>query len=180
MAPSLNLSDDQRFALMKVSSRTVPSMEEIVCSLLVSTIAFAHVYRIWLQTVRVASSRVVNSRQFMLFQTVVLTSMRKIPAHLTSRRQSAPITRYQDLWTADRRARKRYSRHFLAGPVGITRGSARPLAYWDCGFETRRGHECLSLVSAVCCQVEVSVSGWSLVQRSPAECGVSECDREAP
>jgi hypothetical protein len=26
---------------------------------------------------------------------------------------------------------------------------------------------------------EVSVSGWSLVQSSPTECGVSECDREA-
>jgi hypothetical protein len=34
-------------------------------------------------------------------------------------------------------------------------------------------------VSVVCCQVEVSASGWSLVQRSPTECGVSECDREA-
>jgi hypothetical protein len=31
----------------------------------------------------------------------------------------------------------------------------------------------------VCCQVEVSATGWSLVQRSPTECGVSECDREA-
>jgi len=28
MAPSLNLSDDQRFALMKVGPRTVPSVEE--------------------------------------------------------------------------------------------------------------------------------------------------------
>jgi hypothetical protein len=26
-------------------------------------------------------------------------------------------------------------------------------------------------------QVEVSATNWSLVQRSPAECGVSECDR---
>jgi hypothetical protein len=31
----------------------------------------------------------------------------------------------------------------------------------------------------LCCQVEVSATGWSLVQRSPTECGVSECDREA-
>jgi hypothetical protein len=32
----------------------------------------------------------------------------------------------------------------------------------------------------VCCQVEVSATGWSLVQRSPTECGVSKvCDREA-
>jgi hypothetical protein len=30
-------------------------------------------------------------------------------------------------------------------------------------------------VSVVCCQVEVSVTSWSLVQRSPADCGVSLC-----
>ena len=30
----------------------------------------------------------------------------------------------------------------------------------------------------MCCQVEVSASGWSLVQRSPTECGVCDCDRE--
>jgi hypothetical protein len=40
------------------------------------------------------------------------------------------------------------------------------------------GHECPSLVS-VCCQVEASASGLSLIQRSPTECGVPECDREA-
>jgi hypothetical protein len=55
----------------------------------------------------------------------------------------------------------------------------RPLACWDCGFEFRRGHGCLSLVSDMWCQVEVSASGWSHVQRSPTKCGVSECDREA-
>jgi hypothetical protein len=32
---------------------------------------------------------------------------------------------------------------------------------------------CLSVVSVVCCQVEVSVSGWLLAQRSPTQCGVS-------
>jgi hypothetical protein len=53
-----------------------------------------------------------------------------------------------------------------------------PLAYWDCGFESHRGHGCPSLLSIVCCQVEVSVSGCSFVQRSPPECGVSDCDRE--
>jgi hypothetical protein len=31
----------------------------------------------------------------------------------------------------------------------------RPLACWDCGFESHRGHVCLSVVSVVCCQVEV-------------------------
>jgi hypothetical protein len=35
-------------------------------------------------------------------------------------------------------------------------------------------------VSCEYCQVEVSVTGWSLVQRSPTDCGVSKvCDREA-
>jgi hypothetical protein len=37
----------------------------------------------------------------------------------------------------------------------------------------------IALLSVVFCQAEVSASGWSLVQRSPTECGVSECDREA-
>jgi hypothetical protein len=40
--------------------------------------------------------------------------------------------------------------------------------------KSRRGHGCLSVESVVCCQVEVSESGWSLVQRSPTECGVSK------
>jgi len=33
----------------------------------------------------------------------------------------------------------------------------RQLACWDCGFEYRRGHGCLSVVSVLCCQVEVCV-----------------------
>jgi hypothetical protein len=48
--------------------------------------------------------------------------------------------------------------------------SLRSLAGWDCGFESLRGHGCLSLVSVVCCQVEVFSTGRSLVQRSPTEC----------
>jgi len=51
----------------------------------------------------------------------------------------------------------------------------RPLACWDCGFESHRGHGCLSVVSVVCCQVEVSATRWSLVQRSPTDCGASLC-----
>jgi hypothetical protein len=47
------------------------------------------------------------------------------------------------------------------------------------GFESRRVHGCLSLVSVVCCLAEVSEKGRSLVQESPTECGVSECDHEA-
>jgi hypothetical protein len=53
----------------------------------------------------------------------------------------------------------------------------RPLTYWDCGFEFRQGYRSLSLslslVSVVCCQVKVCVSGWSLVQRIRTECSVS-------
>ena len=36
----------------------------------------------------------------------------------------------------------------------------------------------LSVVSIVCCQVEVSGMGRSLVEKSPTECGESECDLE--
>ena len=46
-----------------------------------------------------------------------------------------------------------------------------PLACWDCGFESRLGHDRLFLVSVVCCQVEVSATGRSLVQWAPTECG---------
>jgi hypothetical protein len=52
----------------------------------------------------------------------------------------------------------------------------RPFACWGCGFESRLGHGCLFLVSVMWCQIEVSATVWSLVQRSPTECGVSECD----
>jgi len=53
------------------------------------------------------------------------------------------------------------------------------LACRNCGFESQRGHGCLSLMSVVCYQAEVSASGSSLVQRSPADCGLATCDREA-
>ena len=49
----------------------------------------------------------------------------------------------------------------------------RPLACWDCGFDSRPGHGCLSLVSVVCCQVQVSATGRSLAQRNPTDCRVS-------
>jgi hypothetical protein len=45
----------------------------------------------------------------------------------------------------------------------------------DCGFGSRRRLGCLSLVSVVCCQVEVAAMGLSLDQKSPADCGVSLC-----
>ena len=59
-----------------------------------------------------------------------------------------------------------------AGPIGraVYGVGFRPLACWDCGFESRRKHGCLSVVSIVCCQVEVSATSWSLVQKSPTDC----------
>ena len=53
----------------------------------------------------------------------------------------------------------------------------RPNAYLNCGFESRRRNGRLSLVSVVCCQVEVFASSRSLVQRIPTECvWVIQCD----
>ena len=58
---------------------------------------------------------------------------------------------------------------------GLRRGSAAAhLLGW--GFESP--HEYLSLVISVCSLVEISASGSSLVQRSPTDCGVFECDLE--
>ena len=56
-------------------------------------------------------------------------------------------------------------------PRGLMSGSA---ADRFLGFRVRilRSYWSLSLVIVVCCQVEVSASGWSLVQRSLTECGV--------
>jgi len=54
----------------------------------------------------------------------------------------------------------------------------RPLCCWDFGFEFRLGHGCLSPVNLACFHVEISATDRSLVQRSPTECGVSECRLE--
>jgi hypothetical protein len=48
----------------------------------------------------------------------------------------------------------------------------------ECGLESCLGHKYLSFVSVMCCQVAVSASDWSLVQRSPTDCGVLGCDCE--
>jgi len=54
----------------------------------------------------------------------------------------------------------------------------RSLACWDHGFESYRGHGCLSVVIVVFCQGEFSASVWSIVQRSLTDCGASLCDVE--
>jgi hypothetical protein len=61
-------------------------------------------------------------------------------------------------------------------PRGLRRGSAAAhlLGLW---VRIPLGDGCLSFVSDVFCQVDVSASGWSLFQRSPTECDLSECRR---
>ena len=54
----------------------------------------------------------------------------------------------------------------------------RPYAYWDWGFESHRGDGCLSLVSVVCCQVEVSAT-WHHSFRGVLPSVVCVCNREA-
>jgi hypothetical protein len=55
----------------------------------------------------------------------------------------------------------------------------RPVACWECVFESRRGHGCLSLVTVVCCQVGVSATGpIPRPEESYRVCVcVSECDQ---
>jgi len=62
-------------------------------------------------------------------------------------------------------------------PRGLRHGSAATLA-GVAGSNPARWHVCLSLVSVICCQVEVSATGQSLVQRSRTECDVSDWDLE--
>jgi hypothetical protein len=74
--------------------------------------------------------------------------------------------------------RKLAMKNYAAANLTYCR-SQWPLACWDCGFESRRGQGCLSFVKVLRCQVEVSATVRSLVQRSPTECGVSEYNRES-
>ena len=58
---------------------------------------------------------------------------------------------------------------FLVKGVGL-----QPLACWNCGPKSLQGvwgeGGCLYFVNVVCCHVEVSATGWSLVQRSSTGC----------
>jgi hypothetical protein len=53
-------------------------------------------------------------------------------------------------------------------PRGLSVG-LRPSACRDRGFESYGGMDFFSLVQCLCCQVEVSATGRSLVQRSATE-----------
>jgi len=66
-------------------------------------------------------------------------------------------------------------------PRNLRRGSAAACLL-GLGVRIPPGHRCLSLVSVVCCQVEGSATGRSLVQRSPTECvslNVINCNNNA-
>ena len=64
-------------------------------------------------------------------------------------------------------------------PRGLRRRSsgAHPPRLW---VRIPQGYGCLSVVSVVCCQVKVSATDWSLVQRSPTDCGASLCAIKKP
>jgi hypothetical protein len=47
-------------------------------------------------------------------------------------------------------------------PCGLRVG-LQIFSCWNWAFDSRRWYGCLSLVSVVCCLVEVSASGWSVV-----------------
>ena len=70
-----------------------------------------------------------------------------------------------------------YNQFFL--PRGLRRRSTavRLLRSW---VRIPPGHGCLSAVSVVSCQVEVSATDWSLVQRSPTDCAASLCVIKKP
>ena len=58
------------------------------------------------------------------------------------------------------------------------RSKAWVYSRWLPGIAGSNHAGCLSLVSVVCCEVEVPTTDWSLVQGSATECGVFECDCE--
>jgi len=54
----------------------------------------------------------------------------------------------------------------------------RSFVSWGFGLESHRGHGYLSVTNVACSQAQISAKGRSLVQRSPTERCVSECDCE--
>ena len=61
-------------------------------------------------------------------------------------------------------------------PRVLRRGSAAACLL-GLRFRIPTGAWIFSLLNVVCCQIGVSATGRSLVQRSPTDCGVSECDQ---
>jgi hypothetical protein len=65
----------------------------------------------------------------------------------------------------------------FAGSIGCAVEGVvlQSLDCWDCSFESRRGHGCFSVTNVRYGSLRQAESP---VQRSPTECGVSECDHE--
>jgi hypothetical protein len=70
----------------------------------------------------------------------------------------------------DKQCRSQWPRSLGRGPL------VEPFLGLRVRKKSHRGHGFCLLWMSVCCQVEVCVTDWSLVQRSPAKCGESECD----
>ena len=88
--------------------------------------------------------------------------------------------RRRDLYLTTHNTHKRQNIHAPGGirTQDLSRWAAAglwPLTCWDGGFESHQGHGYLSVMSVVCCQVEVSATSWSLIQRSPTDCAASLC-----
>jgi hypothetical protein len=64
--------------------------------------------------------------------------------------------------------RFQYIHHELVQVAVRSKATTRRLRLW---VRTAAGYGCLSLLSGVCRQVEVSATGLSLVQMSPTYCG---------
>ena len=86
-------------------------------------------------------------------------------SHLQQCQADNPTRIRKPKWTINNRIR---CRSRSSWPCGL-----QPIVWWGCGFESRQGHGCPSLVGVVCCQVAVSSTGRSLVQRWPTGPG---CD----
>jgi hypothetical protein len=71
---------------------------------------------------------------------------------------------------------------YIADPTGgaVEDEGLHAITCWGDGFGSRRGHGCLSLVSVVCCQVEVSASGRSPDYGCVLVCGLDTSAMRRP
>ena len=99
------------------------------------------------------------------------TTVGRTPLGEWSARRRETSTRQHTKLTTDKYPCSRWD----SNPRSQEASGLWPLTCWDCWFESHRGHGYLSVVSVVCCQVEVSATSWSFVQRSSTDCGASLC-----
>jgi hypothetical protein len=104
-----------------------------------------------------------------------LSRARYMSSNLTSLLLSLRRTLLHSLYCFKWTSRYRLTAFYVADrrDRGVWGEGLRPIACWDCGFESRQVHGCLFLRSVVCFQVQVSEKGRSLVQRSSTDCVVA-------